>query len=86
MSKRAGSSADEALIDEDRVLAAVEARRQSILEHAATVSISTLLGWLAADLRLPSDAALRPHRRAIRRRGMQILEDQVSWPMEGGLD
>lgn len=67
-----------AALSEDSVLAAVEARRQSILEHAATVSTGTLLDWLVADLGLASDAALRPHRRAIKRRAVELLEEQVS--------
>lgn len=65
-------------ISEEAALAALEARRPSVLQHAATVSASTLLAWLQADLGLPDDAALRPHRTALKRRALQMLEEQAS--------
>lgn len=64
-------------VTEEQALAALDARRQSILEHAATVSTATLLGWLQQDLGLPNDAALQLHRRVIKQHALQLLEEQV---------
>lgn len=61
----------------EQVLAAVQGRRQHILQHAATVSTSQLLQWAADDLGLPSTAPLRPHRRAAAQLALEMLEEQV---------
>lgn len=68
-------------LSETAVLRAVDARREDILHHAASVSTSMLLGWLRQDLGLQSGAAaaaLRSHRVAIERRALELLEEQAS--------
>lgn len=76
--RKAAPDPGPAAITEAAALAALEARRASVLEHSATVSTSTLLAWLQGDLRLPDDAPLRPHRAALKRRALQLLEEQAS--------
>lgn len=72
-----GASGQPPSITEAQALAALEARRLSVLEHAATVSTAAILGWLQDDLGLPDIQALRLHRQALKRRALQMLEDQV---------
>lgn len=70
-------------LSETAVLRAVDARREDILHHAASVSTSMLLGWLRQDLGLQSGAAaaaLRSHRVAIERRALELLEEQGQVP------
>jgi hypothetical protein len=64
-------------VTEARVLAAVDARKPCILQHAATVTPNLLLAWLREDLGVPDAEALRPHRRAAKQRARQLLEMQV---------
>lgn len=68
-------------LSEAAALGAVDARRADILHHAASISTSMLLGWLRQDLGLHTDAAaaaLRAHRAAIKRRALELLEEQAS--------
>jgi hypothetical protein len=60
------------------VLDAVTARRADILQHAAIVTPALLLGWLKEDLGLADDATLKPHKRAAKRRALELLEERVS--------
>ena len=76
--RRNGRPALAPAVTEAAALAALEARRASVLEHSATVSTSNLLAWLQADLGLPDDTPLRPHRAALKRGALQLLEEQVS--------
>ncbi|EFN51967.1 hypothetical protein CHLNCDRAFT_139459 [Chlorella variabilis] len=69
-------------VTEAEALAAVEARRQSILQHAATVTPALLLAWLTEDLGMPH-AAVKVHRSAVTRRALEVLEEQGQLPDAG---
>lgn len=77
--KRAAAPTEEpaAAVTVDQVLAAVDACRAAILEHAATVSTSQVLELCRQQLGLPDVAPLRPHRQAAKERALQLLEAQV---------
>lgn len=59
------------------VLAAVDACRAAILEHAATVSTAQVLELCRRHMGLPDPASLRPFRQAAKERALQLLEEQV---------
>ena len=77
--KRAAEPTEEpaTAVTVDQVLAAVDACRAAILEHAATVSTSQVLELCRQQLGLPDLAPLRPYRQAAKERALQLMEAQV---------